>query len=82
MDLHPAQHHDDNGHDQSQEATGVDDDVGVSGLHSVHRVCCFLLCRVAGEWGQVFLNMLFTTPSKTAGTNAQSLNLSQNPATS
>lgn len=45
VDLHSTQHHDDDGHDQSQETTGIDDDVGVLGLHSVHCICCFLFYR-------------------------------------
>lgn len=45
LHLHPAQHHDDGGHNQSQETTDIDDDVGVFGFHGVHRVCCFLFCR-------------------------------------
>lgn len=48
--LHSTQHHDDGGHDQSQETTGVDDDVGVLGLHGVHSVCCFLLYKSKGKW--------------------------------
>lgn len=43
--LHPTQHHDDRGHDQGQETTGVDDDVGVLGLHGVHSICGFLLYK-------------------------------------
>lgn len=45
VDLHSTQHHDDDGHDQSQETTGIDDDVGVLGFHGVHSVCCFFLYR-------------------------------------
>lgn len=48
--LHSTQHHDDGGHDQSQETTGIDDDVGVLGLHGVHSVCCFLLYKRKGKW--------------------------------
>lgn len=40
--LHSAQYYNDRGHDQCQETTGIDDDVGVFGLHSVHVICCFL----------------------------------------
>lgn len=45
VNLHPAQHHNDDGHDQSHEATGVDDDVGVLGLHGLHGLSCFFFCR-------------------------------------
>lgn len=45
LHLHPAQHRDDGGHNQSQEATDIDDDVGVFGFHGIHRVCCFLFYR-------------------------------------
>lgn len=49
VDLHSTQHHDDDGHDQSQETTGVDDDVGVLGLHGVYSICCFLFYRRRGN---------------------------------
>lgn len=58
VDLHPTQDHDDDGHDQSQETTGVDDDVGVLGLHGVHGVCCFLFYRK--RWGKNFTKNIFT----------------------
>lgn len=45
VDLHSAQHHDDNGHDQSQESTGIDNYVAIFGLHCFHSICCFLLCK-------------------------------------
>lgn len=45
VNLHPAQHHNDGGHDQSHEATGVDDDVGVLGLQGLHGLGCFFFCR-------------------------------------
>lgn len=45
LHLHPAQDHDDGGHDQRQEAADVDDDVGVFGLHGVRRVRCLLFYR-------------------------------------
>lgn len=53
VDLHSAQHYDDNGHDQSQKTTGVDDDVSVFGLHGVQSICCFLLCRNRGTFFEI-----------------------------
>lgn len=42
LDLHSTQHHDDDGHDQCQETTGVDDDVSVLCLHGLNGVHGFL----------------------------------------
>ena len=62
VDLHSTQHHDDDGHDESQEATGIDDDVGVLGLHGVHSICCFLLYRQ--EIGSFYVKKIFFYPQK------------------
>lgn len=52
--LHPAQHHNDSGHDQSDKAAGVNDDVRVLGLHSIHVICSFFLWRNEGKQGVTF----------------------------
>lgn len=41
--LHSAQHHNDSGHDQSDKAAGVNDDVRVLGLQCIHVICSFFL---------------------------------------
>lgn len=61
VDLHSTQHHDDDSHDQSQETTGIDDDISVLGLHGVHSICCFLFYE---KWGTIITKILFLPSAK------------------
>lgn len=76
VDLHPTQNRDDDGHDQSQEAAGVDDNVRVLGLDGVRGVCGFFLCGKLGTVRKLFkrgaqgvvasaANEVFSLPERT-----------------
>lgn len=46
MNLHTAEDHYNNGHYQSQETRGIDDDVSVLCFHKVHILGHILLCGI------------------------------------